>query len=215
MLVGHYAGAFVARGLEKRLPLAAAFVAVQFVDVWWDLFIMTGVEHARLVPGLPSNPLDLYFMPYTHSLVATFAWAALVFAAIKLTRAFGGSTRVALAAAGAVASHWFLDLLVHRHDLPLAGDSSPKLGLGLWNTPIVALTLELFVLVIAAAFYVQRTKSNVRWVGGFVALLCVVQIGTTYGPLPPTIPAMGASLLAAYVAFSWGAHVVQKRSSTS
>lgn len=211
MFVGHYAGAFLARASDKRLPLAAAFVAAQFVDVWWDLFILTGVEHARIVPGLPSNPLDLYFMPYTHSLLATLVWAALVFGAVKVTRVFGGSNRVALAAAGAVASHWVLDLIVHRPDLPLAGDASTKLGLSLWNFPVLAVVVEILVLALAAVVYVRKTGESARWIGGFVALLAVVQVATVFGPLPPTIPLMSLSLLGSYVLLAWVAGRVQRK----
>jgi hypothetical protein len=211
MFVGHYAGAFLARASDRRLPLGAAFLAVQFVDLWWDAFILAGVERARLVPGLPSNPLDLYFMPYSHSLVATVAWAALVFVVVKATKLFGGTTRVALAAAGAVASHWLFDLLVHRADLPVAGDDSVKLGLGLWSQPVLALAVELGVLALAAAVYVRRTGERARWIGGFVAALSVVQVATVVGPLPPTIPAMTASLFVAYLLLAWVASWVQRR----
>lgn len=216
MFVGHYAGAFLARSLDRKLPLAAAFVGVQLVDFGWDLFVLAGVEHARLVPGLPSNPLDLYFMPYSHSLAATVVWAVLAGLLVKLTRAFGGSNRVAAVTALAVASHWFLDLLVHRSDLPLVGDSSTKLGLGLWNHPALGLVVEVGVLAASAAFYVyrtERTRTQARWIGAFVLGLAAVQIATVVGPLPPSIPAMTCSLLVAYVAFAWLAGVVDRRAS--
>ena len=213
MLVGHYAGAFVARSIDRRLPLGAAFLGVQLVDIGWDLTILTGVEHARIVPGLPSNPLDLYDMPYTHGLVATLVWALVAFVAVKLTRAFGGSTRVAAAAALAVASHWVLDLVVHRPDLPLLGNASPKLGFALWNYPIVALAVEIGVLAAAAAWYVHVagwTRRRALRIGGFVAALAVIQVVTVVGPLPPTIAAMAGSLLAAYLAFAWVAHRIDR-----
>lgn len=213
MFVGHYAGAFVARAYEKRLPLAAAFIAAQFVDLWWDFFILTGVEHARIVPGLASNPLDLYFMPYTHSLLATLFWASLVFGAVKATKAFGGSNGVALAAAGAVASHWFLDLVVHRRDLPLASDESTKLGLALWNHPTAALAIEIVVLAVAAAIYQRKTRENPAWIAGFVCALAIVQVATALGPLPPTLPLMSVSLMIAYVLFALLARYVQRRAS--
>jgi hypothetical protein len=117
MFVGHYAGAFVASGLDKRLSLGAAFVCAQLVDYGWDAFVLTGIEHARIVPGLPSNPLDLYHMPYSHSLVATIVWSA---AAAVIAFVWRRSAKVAALVAFAVASHWFLDLIVHRQDLPLA-----------------------------------------------------------------------------------------------
>lgn len=211
MFVGHYAGAFLARAIDRRLPLAAAFVAAQFVDLWWDAFILGGVEHARLVAGLPSNPLDLYFMPYSHSLVASLGCALLVFLVIKTAKLWGGGTRVATATAGAMVSHWVLDLLVHRGDLPLSSDDSLKLGFGLWNHPALALSVELGVLVVGAAVYVRTTRERPLWVGGFVLGLSLLQISTLVGPLPPTLPAMTASLFVVYLALAWVAGWVQRR----
>ena len=207
MFVGHYAGAFLARTIDRRLPLGAAFVAAQLVDFGWDLFILTGVERARIVDGLPSNPLDLYFMPYSHSLAATVVWTLAAVLVVKLLR---GSNRLAGAVALAVASHWFLDLLVHRPDLPLLGDGSTKLGLGLWDHPVPALVVELAVLAGSAAFYVRRTGASARKIGALVLGLSVIQIVTVVGPLPPSMPAMAGALLAAYVAFAWVAHRVDR-----
>ena len=213
MVVGHYAGAFVARGLDRRLPLGAAFLAVQLVDIGWDVAIATGVEHAAIVPGLASNPLDLYDMPYTHGLVATLVWALAAFAIVKGLGLFGGSTRVAAVVAFAVASHWALDALVHRADLPLFDNASPKLGFGLWSYPVAALAVELGVLAAAAAWYVARsgwTRRRVTRIGGLLGALAAIQIATVVGPLPPTMTALALALLAAYLAFAAAAHVVDR-----
>lgn len=208
MFVGHYAGAFVASGLDKRLSLGAAFVCAQLVDYGWDAFILTGIEHARLVPGLPSNPLELYDMPYSHSLVATFVWAAVAALLVYLVRR---SAKLAAIVAFAVASHWFLDLIVHRQDLPLAGNSTMKLGAGLWNQPVLALVVEIAILFAAAAFYVRRTGAKAGWIAGFVAGLTVVQILTVYGPLPSSLPAMCATILVAYTVFALAARWIERR----
>ena len=208
MFVGHYAGAFVASGLDKRLSLGAAFVCAQLVDYGWDAFVLTGIEHARIVPGLPSNPLDLYHMPYSHSLVATLVWSAVAALLVFLVRR---SAKLAAVVAFAVASHWLLDLIVHRQDLPLAGDDTMKLGAGLWNQPVLALVVELAVLFAAAAFYVRRTRANARWIAGFLAVLTVIQILTVYGPLPPSLPAMCATILVMYTVFALAARWVERR----
>src|SRR5438128_12162196 len=71
LFVGHYSPAFVAKAAAPRVPLWTLLLAAQFVDILWSLCVFAGIEHVRLVPGLPSNPLDLYHMPYTHSLLAT------------------------------------------------------------------------------------------------------------------------------------------------
>src|SRR6266446_4987290 len=141
MFVGHYGVSFAAKKAEPGIPLWVLFIAVQLLDVLWAPFVLLGIEKVRIVPGITaSNPLDLYYMPYTHSLVAALIWSAGAFALYRLVMPRGGAP-AALVVAAAVLSHWVLDLVVHRPDLPLYDDSA-KVGLGLWNHPAPALGLE-------------------------------------------------------------------------
>src|SRR6266446_6569229 len=113
MFVGHYGVSFAAKRGDKTIPLWVLFVAVQLLDVFWSLFVVCGVEKVRIVPGITaSNPLDLYYMPYTHSLVAALLWSLGAYVAYRAIRAFGASHRAALLVALAVFSHWVLDLAV-------------------------------------------------------------------------------------------------------
>ena len=140
MFVGHYGVSFAAQRMDRRIPLWALFIAVQFLDVLWAPLILLGIEKVRIVPGITaSNPLDLYYMPFTHSLVAAAAWSALACGLYRLWRgaAGGAATLVGFA----VFSHWILDFVVHRPDLPLY-DNTDKVGLGLWNQPVLAFGLE-------------------------------------------------------------------------
>src|SRR6266436_3103892 len=76
MFVGHYGPSFAIKALRPAIPLWLLFIAVQLVDVAWAVLILLGVEKVRIVPGITaSNPLDLYYMPYTHSLVAAIFWS--------------------------------------------------------------------------------------------------------------------------------------------
>ena len=76
MFVGHYGVSFAAKRLAPQVPLWVLFVAVQLLDVFWAPLVLLGVERVRIVPGITaSNPLDLYYMLYTHSLVAAALWA--------------------------------------------------------------------------------------------------------------------------------------------
>jgi hypothetical protein len=149
LFVGQYAAAFVAKRVELCLPLWALLLAVQIVDVFWAICVLTGIEHASLDASLPSNPLVLSFMPYTHSLAAAVVWALAV--GVVGVCAVGERPKramIGLVLAAAVASHWLLDLLVHRLDLGLLGESH-KIGLGLWNYPLLAL-LEIALLAFGA-----------------------------------------------------------------
>jgi len=155
MLAGHYSAAFLAKALEPRLPLWILAIAVQLVDVLWALFVLVGIEHLRVDPSLPSNPLDLYHMPYTHSLLGALAWAALAAAAVFAWRR---EWLASLVVAGAVASHWLLDWVVHRPDL-LLWSGSAKHGLALWNFPVVGIAVESSLLV-ASAWLLLRGRNR-------------------------------------------------------
>ncbi len=203
MLVGHYSAAFLAKTVDPRVPLWGLAVAVQLVDVLWALFVLGGIEHLRLDPGLPSNPLDLYHMPYTHSLVGSFVWAALAFV---VARQWLESRRAAWVTAAAVLSHWLLDLLVHRADLTLWG-APPKFGFALWNLPAIALALELGLLAGSAWLYLRShplSPNARRAVVAFVSALLVVQVVTTLAPpaLGPEGVAVTALVLFAAVALA-------------
>lgn len=203
MFAGHYAASFAAKAVHPRAPLWLLLLAAQFVDVLWAVFVLTGVERASLDPALASNPLHLEHMPWTHSLAGTAVWAAVAYAASR--RALGLASAPAAAVAAVVASHWFLDLLVHRPDLTLAG-SPPKLGLSLWNLPLTAFAVEVALLVASVAWAMRScaTGSESRWRWQLMgAGLVAMQTATSFGPLPPSIPAMTTSVLVIFAAVSF------------
>jgi hypothetical protein len=163
MFIGHYAPALALAPSARRVPLWALFVAVQLLDFGWDAFVLVGLEHLRLTPGFTaSNDLDLYDMPLTHSLAAAIVWA-LVAGAVTLRLAQGSGAERRWAAgvvALAVGSHWLLDLIVHVHDLSLAGGSTPRVGLGLWNHPVAEVALEVGTVLAAGAWAAYRARRD-------------------------------------------------------
>lgn len=202
MFVGHYSAAFALKASQPRVPLWAMFLAVQAVDIGWALLIMAGVEKARVVPGFTAAfPVDLYYMPYTHSLLATAIWAAALGLAYLAWRR-GHGRAAALAVAAAVASHWFLDLLVHAPDLPLYGDQH-KQGFGLWNYPLPELALELVLLAGAILLYVRALPQHARRAWALGAVLALVQTGHTLGPwLMDDARGVAAMALGGYLVFA-------------
>ena len=203
MFVGHYGAAFVAKGVEPKAPLWALLLAVQWVDVLWAIFMFLGLERARLDATLPGLPVHLDHMPLTHSLVATAVWSA--FGYLVARKALGLENRAAVVVAAAVASHWFLDLLVHRPDLPLVW-GEPKLGLAMWNYPLFELAFELAWLLGAVAF---ATRAGV-WdaaaqsrVWKLAIGLSVMQVAMAFGPVPPALFALVASALFVYLLIPW------------
>jgi len=198
MFIGHFAPALVVAARPKAAGLGTLFVAAQLVDIAFAALLVPGIEAMRIVPGITAmNPMDLYHMPYTHSLFGTILWAVL------LGFVTGFATRRREAAIGAaivVVSHWFVDLLVHIPDLTLLG-TPPKIGLGLWNHPLVAMPLEIALTGGALVYYAKRTRApagNLRlWI--LAGLLSLVQAIDWFGPKEPVYSlAIPATMLAAY-----------------
>src|ERR1700704_1426080 len=143
-------------------------------------------------------------MPYTHSLVAAIFWSVAVAVFVWFL------PRVAPRAAAvwvgvAVFSHWVLDLLVHRPDLPLY-DNTAKVGLGLWNYPVVALSLEALLLFGGMTLYLRRTRplSAMGSLGPpiFGVLMLAIQAYIFFGPPPASPAAAAVTALVSYVVFA-------------
>ena len=155
MFLGHYSVAFAARTERDKIPLWVLFVAVQLLDLLWAPFVFLGHEKVRIVLGITATrPLDLYYMPYTHSLIGALVWSALAAFVYKLVRGAKASSRAALIVALAVFSHWILDLIVHRPDLPIYDDTL-KVGFGLLDYKGVEFAMEIALLVIGIALYLK------------------------------------------------------------
>ena len=205
MFVGHYGPTFAAKALQKRIPLWVLFLAVQLLDVFWSIFAILGIEKVRIVPGITAtNPLDLYYMPYTHSLDGALLWAVaagVVYSLVRRADGWGNGAIVGVA----VFSHWILDLIVHRPDLPLY-DNSMKVGLGLWNHPAAAFALEIGFLFGGMYLYWRRTEAVTR--GGcygmliFGVVMIAIQAVVFFGE-PPTSD-RGAAITALVLYFALG-----------
>jgi len=202
MFVGHYGVSYGAKAVEQRVPLWIFFVAVQFLDVLWAIFVLLGIEKVRIVPGITAtNPLDLYYMPYTHGLPGALLCSviAAVLYHVWIGRSDGGRGSVLVGVA--VFSHWLLDLLVHRPDLPLWADRY-KVGLSLWNYPVLAFTLEALALFAGTWLYLRSTRRTAKaGTAGFVLFgfgLLLVQAMTFFGSPPTSATAAAVTALVAY-----------------
>lgn len=193
MFIGHWAPALIAAAVAPRAPrIGVLFIAAQLVDWVFFGFLLIGVEHMRVTPGISAmNPMDLYHMPYTHSLAGSLAFAA-GFAALLWAVSRDG--RAAMIGGAVVLSHWFLDLLVHVPDLTLAG-SPPKMGLGLWNNPLVAMPLEIGLTLGAMWLYFARRRPARLRIAALALVLLVFQAVNWFGPVEPEVTT-GTSLLA-------------------
>jgi hypothetical protein len=200
MFLGHYGVALALKRKEPTVSLGTLFIACQLVDILWGAFLVLGWEHVRILPD--DNPLltfQFYDYPITHSLVGALAWS-LAAAALYYswpTRNTSRHWQATVLVGAVVASHWVLDLVVHVPDLPIAGNDSPKLGLGLWNHFGLSVAVELLLLAAGTLVYVRgRSRRHpVRPVrlGTVLLLLVGVYAASLFGPPPPSIMAIGLS----------------------
>lgn len=214
MFIGHFGVAFAAKRMAPSLSLGTMFLCSQLVDLMWPLMLLLGVEHVRIHPGITVvTPLDFYDYPFTHSLTAFVLWSVLAGGLIFLARR---QWKVALVAAGLVFSHWILDLVTHRPDLPLAPGSDVKMGLGLWNSLWATVIVEGAIFGVGVYGYGRMTASTGKT--GSIALwslgvfLVVVWLMNLFGPPPPSERAIAIIGNATWLLVLWGYWIDKKRS---
>jgi hypothetical protein len=205
MFIGHYGPSFAAKAYRKTIPLWVLFLAVQLVDVLWSIFVLLGIEKVRIVPGFTAtNPFDLYYMPYTHSLPGALLWSVVTAVGYRYLSRISDWLAAAIVGA-AVFSHWILDLIVHRPDLPLY-DEAHKVGLGLWNYPAAAFALEIALMFGGLALYLRATKPKDD-IGRYgMAIFGVVAVALQayvfFGPPPTSDTSFALTALAFYFGFA-------------
>jgi len=215
MFVGHYSVAFAVKTEKNKIPLWVLFVAVQLLDFVWAPFVLLGIEKVRIVPGITAtSPLDLYYMPYTHSLVGALVWSGVTFFIYKLVAGARASNAAALLVAIAVFSHWILDLIVHRPDLAIYDDTL-KVGFGLWNYRAIEFGLEIGLLVIGMIIYLKRNSAVARKAAViiFVLVLILIQAGNTFTGRRPISSdrVLAITALIFYTVFAGLAFFLEKR----
>jgi hypothetical protein len=188
MFIGHYAVGLASKNLAPRASLGALVAAPILLDLLWPIFLLVGWEHVSVEPN-PNPFLRLAFdsYPISHGLVAVLGWATL-FAAL-----YYGFTRYGVGAIAiwiGVASHWLMDYIVHRPDLPLYAGGTRLFGLGLWNHRWDTIAMEAAFFAVGILVYLRQTKAKDKtgeyafW--GFVVFLLLAYGIAAFGPPPPT-----------------------------
>ncbi len=207
MFIGHFGVGFAAKKVAPNTPLPLLIVAAQLVDLLWPAFLLLGFESVRIAPGITDvTPLDFTSYPITHSLLTSIGWGLAFGGAVY---AFRRDLREMWVLAGCVVSHWVLDLITHRPDLPLTPWGESKVGFGLWYSMTGTLILE--VGIFAAGIYLyretlQRQGRHVRlsfWL--FAAFLLVMHLGNLFGPPPPSeeMIAVAGNAMWLFVLWAW------------
>jgi len=207
MFVGHFALAFGAKRYTPQVSLGVLFLACQLADLLWPNLVLLGLESFAVEPGNTAmTPINFLHYPYSHSLVALLAWGAIFGVSYAVLNRTGIKT--ALIIAGLVLSHWVLDVVTHRPDMPIALGDSVRIGFGLWNVPVLAVVTEMLIFVAGIWLYAAHTKARDR-VGsiGFWALvifMLIVYSGAVIGPPPPSIDAVIWPAQAMWFIVAWG-----------
>ncbi|GAB3794956.1 hypothetical protein GCM10028819_10190 [Spirosoma humi] len=195
MFLGHFGVALATKPLQPRVSLGTLFLATQLADLLWPTLLLLGIERVQIHPGLmAASPFDFIYYPFSHSLLAQLLLGLLVGTAYGLVQR---NWPAALLVGLVVPSHWFLDLVVHRPDLPLYLGDSPKVGLGLWNNLSATVALEVGLLALGLWQYTRTTRPRNRtgrlalW--GLVVFLVVVYLGAAFSPLPTDVTALAWS----------------------
>ena len=189
MLLGHYAVALGAKKFTPNTSLGILVAAAAFLDRLWPVLVVLGVEVVVIAPGATRfTPLDFVAYPWSHSLLTSTLWAgAISFGNFALKHDRRGAIAVGLL----VASHWWLDFIVHRPDLPLAPGLRAKVGLGLWNSIPGTLAVELGLFALGVWLYCRATRAE-DGIGrygliGLLLFLLAIYAGAAFGPPPPNI----------------------------
>lgn len=213
MLAGHLAAAFVGTRVEPRVPLATAVGAAFALDLVWPLLLLAGLETVRVHPGdtaFTNLAFDAY--PWSHSLLTVVAWAGL--AGGVAGRALG-SSRAGLVVGALVLSHWVLDAVTHRPDLPL-WPGGPLVGAGLWNSVPGTLAVEGGLLAVATLTYTRAFVSldaTGTWaLAGLVALIGALWATQPWTPPPPSPSAVAWGALVLWLLLPWSRLISRHRS---
>lgn len=218
MFIGHYAVALGAKKYAPQVSLGILFLACQLADLIWPNLVLLGIETVAIEPGSTvMTPLNFVHYPYSHSLVALLLWSA-IFAVLYLFLARAGR-RATFVVAMLVVSHWLLDVLTHRPDMPITLSDSTRIGVGLWNFPAIAVALELLLFGLGVWLYARQTIAFDRQGSvGFWALvvfLVLAYAANLFGPTPPTVTAVAWSAQALWLIVAWGFWVDQHRVASS
>jgi len=206
MFLGHFGVALAAKKAAPTTSLGTLVFAAQFADLLWPVLLLFGIERVRIVPRLlPASPFDFTSYPISHSLVAQLGWGTilgLIYFAIKR------DGRSAWLVGALVPTHWVLDFVAHRRDMPIY-PGGPKYGLGVWNSVPLTITVEYVLFGVGIALYVSATRPKDAkgkfglW--SLVGLLGFLYPASLFGPPPSSAQVLAWSALAIWLTVPWAA----------
>jgi membrane-bound metal-dependent hydrolase YbcI (DUF457 family) len=212
MFLGHFAVALGAKKIAPKASLGTLLLGAQLADLVWPVFLLLGWERVQIAPGITRvTPLDFVSYPYSHSLLAQALWATLLGGVYYAARR---DARGAIVLSLCVPSHWLLDFISHRPDMPLVPGGT-RYGLGLWNYPAATVIFEFALFAAGVAIYhgaVRRKQGQRRYaLWSLLILLSLLYIGSVVGPPPPDTRTLAFSALAIWLTVPWAAWADRQR----
>jgi membrane-bound metal-dependent hydrolase YbcI (DUF457 family) len=179
----------------------------------WPVFVLTGLERVEIEPGNTAfTPMNFVYYPYSHSLAMAAVWSVVLgLVYFAFTKYRTGAFAVSLG----VISHWFLDLIVHRPDLPLYPGGTAKFGFDLWNSIPGTIIVEVAMFAIGVYIYARMTRAKDRigsyglW--AYVIVLLLSYTGNILSPPPPSAMAVAAFTPIVWIFVVWPAWVDKHR----
>lgn len=212
MFIGHHAAGFAGKRFAPQVSLGTLFFAAMFLDLLWPVLLLLGLEHVRIDPGNTAfTPLDFYDYPISHSLLTVLGWSVVLAVGYRIVRkTWSGAVIVG----AAVLSHWVLDFVTHRPDLPL-WPGGPLVGLGLWSSVPATMAVEALLFLATLTLYLRttvardRTGSIALW--SLVIFVVLIYLTNVTSPPPPSPTAIAWVAMAAWLFVPWGAWIDRHR----
>jgi membrane-bound metal-dependent hydrolase YbcI (DUF457 family) len=217
MFIGHFGAGLAAKKVDNKISLGTLFLASQFIDLLWPIFLLFGLEKVKIEPGNTAfTPLNFISYPYSHSFFGVLIWS-LLFGAIYLL--FRKNIKSALLLAVLVMSHWILDLITHRPDLLIIPWNDFKVGFGLWNSVFFTILIEGSIFGVGSYFYIKSTKAKNRkgiiglW--SLLVFLIVIYLMNIFGSPPPSEQAIAFVGMFQWLIIVWGYWIDKNRSNVN
>ena len=214
MFIGHFGAGFAGKKISRNPSLGTLFLASQFIDLLWPFFLLAGWENVEINPGDTAfTPLHFSNYPISHSFLGVLVWAILFGGIYYLLKK---DKKSSLLLSGLVMSHWILDLLTHRPDLPLLPWNDFKVGFGLWNSVLFTVLIEGLIFCVGAYLYLSVTKPKSKsgsisfW--SLIVFLIVIYISNMFSAPPPSAKAIGVVGLSQWLLIAWGYWIDRSRS---